>query len=246
MQRLYFSFLAGALCACLGLYAPVVFAAGLQISPIRIFLSKDRKVTAFRIKNMTAKTMLLQGKVMRWQQQKDENVYTPSEDILLAPPIVSIAPGQTQIFRVAMRHVNPSEKELSYRLFLQEVIEQAKRDKPGLHFALRIGLPVFIAPVKKLPDNVQWKAWKDNKNLYIKASNLGNSHVQVSHLLLLEKKEKKPYLDKNVFRYLLPGMSYTWKLSLNTKTKLKLKPTQLSQLEATTDAGVLNSEIAIS
>ena len=64
----------------------------------------------------------------------------------MSPPIATIAPDKEQIIRVGLRRAPDKERELSYRLFLQEVPAPPKPGFQGLQVALRVGLPVFVQP----------------------------------------------------------------------------------------------------
>ena len=231
-------------CLCCGL--SISSASGLQISPVRIHLSKQQGVTSFTVTNSTNKEVVLQGEIKQWRQAGEQELYSASDDLILAPPIVAIPPGKSQIFRVAVRNHKPSDEEQSYRVYLQEVVSQLDKEKAGLHFALRIGLPVFIAPKTSLPKKVKWDVKTKKGEVLLTATNLSNVHVQISHLLLVDKKKNNPIIDKSVFRYLLPGKSYTWHLKTKKKAQEFMDSIKLSKLEAKTDQGVLNSDISIS
>lgn len=232
--------------ACLFLSGQFCFASGLQISPIRIDFKNGQRISSFTVTNLKNSAIVLQSEVKKWRQKDSKNIYNKQNEVFIAPPIIKIKSGQSQIFRVALRSDLYGILEKPYRIFLQEVVSKITKSKAGLHFAMRIGLPVFIAPTKALAKDVKWSLKKVNQQIFIKAENLGNRHVQVTHLKIINPKNKQALVNKKVFHYLLAGKSYTWKLNSEKKAQQFLKEIKLTKLEVITNGRILQSELQIS
>lgn len=232
--------------ACLFLYGIMTQASGLQVAPVRLQLQPQQKVIAFRVRNLNKQAVILQTTIKQWHQENGEDYYQAQDDIFISPPIISIPAGATQIFRAAIRRPLSTTKEQSYRLFLQEVIGEAQKRKGGLHFAVRIGVPLFIAPKTIKQQKIKWLINKTAQTINVTAINNANTHVQISHIKLVDDKTKKIILDENVFHYLLAGQQYSWRFDKNKKAVKQLKRIKQAHLQVTSDIGPLSEGISIS
>lgn len=221
-------------------------ASGLQISPVRLFFNSKTKVVAFSIRNLTEQPVLLQTSIKKWQQKNQKEIYFSQSELLVAPPIVQIKPGERQTFRVALRKVlSALKEEQTYRLFLQEVITEKQKKQRGLHFAVRVGLPIFIEPQIIEPTKLSWKLQKSSTGFALTATNLTNHHVQITKISVGADDHGQMVVDKKVFQYLLANRSYTWRLS-KKDFKSSHKKGELKIIKVVTDFGVLKFPLAIS
>ena len=144
--------------------------------------------------------------------------------------------------RVGIRRAPDRNKELSYRLFLQEVPPPPKPGFQGLVVALRIGLPVFVAPAQgKAEPRVTWKAARlpDNK-LEITATNDGTAHLQVADISVLSPEGGNTLATHSGLTYVLPDQRRNWALPLTAPlgaSRIRVK--------AVTDAGTLDADVEL-
>jgi len=119
----------------------------LRVGPTRIDLSTRRPVVALEVQNSADVATLAQIDVFTWTQEGAGDVLVPTTDVIATPLVISLAAGETRVVRVGLREPNRTAIERSYRLFVREV---APTFAPGtgLHFALRIGVPVFALPAE--------------------------------------------------------------------------------------------------
>ncbi len=89
-----------------------------------------------------------------------EDRYAPAKHLLATPLIFNLRLGQSQIVCVGMRRPLAGPIERSYRLFLSEPTMQRwdSGEVVGLHVALRISVPVFVAPTMPARMHVKWRA----------------------------------------------------------------------------------------
>ena len=128
---------------------PSVAQAGVfSISPVRIYMvAKDRAV-AVTVNNEGDEPIVLQADMYTWKQKPGgEDLLTLTEDLILAPPIVKLAPRSRQVLRLATLSARPTNEQLTYRLIVREVPEAIPAEKTlQLQLALAFSLPVFITP----------------------------------------------------------------------------------------------------
>lgn len=212
----------------------------INIAPVRLNLSAEQSVTSLVVSNQRDQAIILQAKAMRWTQKKGGDVYTDSRDILVTPLIVKLPPRSTQIIRVATRRP-PAHHELAYRIFFQEVLPRTKPSKPGvhIHMVLRIGIPLFITPLKTVPKQYVWHAQRLPHNLLqISLTNKSNAHLQVIDFTVTNPGSKQPIaVDGTPPVYVLPGRTAVWKV------KLKQTPGKVLHVNAKTDSGDISADI---
>lgn len=207
--------LAGALAAS----APVAHASGLQVSPIGLRLATSSPAEAMWLTNTGSGTIHAQVRVFRWTQVDGKDVLEPSRDLVVSPPMVSIAPGDRQLVRV-IRQVSPATDgtETAYRVLVDELPVDGS-DKPGLNFVLRYSVPVFLAPAgdpgMKATLQASWETTPDGPRLRVR--NQGNGHAQIADVTWQGSDGKRSPLLPGLVGYTLPGATMSWKLPENAQ-----------------------------
>lgn len=219
-------------------------AAGWEIDPVRIELSTQQQTSALSIKNTTAQSTSIQIQAVAWSQSDGKDIYTPTKELLVSPPIVTIAPKSEQIIRVALRRDADAAKELTYRLNLQELPPKQSASFTGVKVALRITLPVFVQSLmgEAMP-KMEWNIYRmQDDQLKVTLRNSGNAHVQISDFALYVPGNDKSIAGESGSSYVLEGQTHEWMLkanSLNDLTNNRLRIT------AFTDANNIDTEIAL-
>src|SRR5450631_2234322 len=228
---------------CAGI-AAVANAGSFQVSPIRIELSGAQRTGVLTIRNDLPDPVVLQIELSEWSQRDGEDVYTATSDLLATPPIVTIAGGREQVFRVGLRRAPDPTRELAYRVFLQEVVPPPAPDFKGLQVALRVGVPAFVKPVA--PGAKPIASWTGRMTpegkLAVAVRNSGNAHVQVIDLKLTAVGSDTVVASTERMSYLLADQSREWLLDL--KSALPAGVTRL-HLMAQTDAGPIEAELVL-
>lgn len=170
----------------LTLLAGQATAAGVQISPTRVNLDGERRVVALTLDNASDREISFQTELAEWTQTEEGDHYEPTSELLVTPPIFTVPAGEQQILRVGLRRPPEQDRELSYRLFIQELPESTPEDFTGLQVVLRMSLPVFVAPAGGKPDHdLSWRlGYDDGGQPRLEVRNRGNGHAQISNLAL--------------------------------------------------------------
>ncbi len=213
-------------------------ASTFSIAPVRVELSQVKRTEVLTLRNEEDSPVVLQASVHLWSQTDGEDQLADTRDLLSTPPVFTLAPRSEQIIRVAMRNAIDSKQERSYRLILQEVLPEAPAGFTGLRVALKMSLPIFIAPANTTHSAVAWQARRtDATHVEIAAQNDGDAHLQITDFTL--ESPGIPALRQSVSRYVLPGSRITWLLYA---TELDSSATEL-KLHAFTDQGEISQEI---
>jgi fimbrial chaperone protein len=184
--------------------------------------------------------VLVQGEALAWSQQDGKDELVPTRELLISPPMFKLAAGGKQTVRIALLRPPDPARELTYRVYLQEVPPPPAAGQPTVTTALRLSLPVFVLPPKvaALPV-LNWRAAPSATGLNLTLANDGNAHIQVS-ALKLSLPDGSLLAEEKVFTYVLPGQAHSWDIPL----KQPLRGDKL-KLSAQTDNGAVHAEIGL-
>jgi fimbrial chaperone protein len=223
--------------------APQASRAGsFEVNPIRVDLSPAASSAAVTVRNSGAESVVVQVSVQAWSQADGKDVLGPTSEVIISPPIATIAAGQEQVIRIGLRRAPDADKELSYRLFLQEVPPPPQPGFQGLQVALRIGLPIFVQPRSgPAKATLVWDAQLSAPDsVSLKLQNRGTGHIQISDVAMFLPGGKEPVAAHSSLSYVLPGQSREWQLPLKQPG---VKKSDRLRLKVATDAGSVDTEI---
>lgn len=139
-------------------YPASLQAAGLAISPVVVEVNSPRKSVAITVTNDSDRALTFQTDTMVWRQVNGLDQYEPTDELLVVPPIVEIAPNASQLFRVTLRVPVDSPVERTYRLILEDITEaSAVAEEGSVAFKFVHNLPVMVAPAGKIVNALRWK-----------------------------------------------------------------------------------------
>lgn len=186
-------------------------AGSFAISPVRVELSRAAATGALTIRNQEAAPVVVQAELLAWDQADGEDRLAPTRDVLVSPAVFTLAAGGSQLVRVALRRDADPQRELSYRLLLTEVPSGAGPSATGLNVALRLSLPVFVAPDRPAAARVGWSASREaGGSLALTARNSGDAHARVLRFGVVAPGGDFAAPPRDVAAYILPGQSRTW------------------------------------
>jgi len=203
---------------CLAVAAPAA-ASTFNISPIRVQLSAAHRTGVLTLTNAEDQPVVIQVRLVAWSQQNGEEQLDETREMLVTPPVLQIPANSEQIVRVALRRDPDPARELSYRVIFEEVPQAAPDNVVGLRVALRLSVPIFVAPAHgDSSADLAWEAhWLSEGKLEVAASNHGTGHLQVSGFDVQMEGVKDP-LRAITAKYVLPGSRMTWTLTPDAST----------------------------
>jgi len=181
-------------------------AGAFSVSPVRIHMTSRERVVAVSIANEGETEVALQADLNTWKQAADgTDELQPTEDLILAPPIIRLAPGARQVVRLALLRPADAQRQLTYRLIVREVpeITQPKDQTIQVPITLALSMPVFITPPgarRLLECDVQRP---DEKTLGASCLNSGNAYAQVREVVW--RRDEKEVARFEGGTYILPG-----------------------------------------
>lgn len=195
--------------ALLAAAAPSAAEAGtLQVDPISVEISADRKTASIRVKNEDKAPVVVRAYALNWAQADGKDVYSETTALILSPPVATIAPGATQLIRVGLR--SASSASTPYRIMIEEVPQA--RPGQGIQVALRLNLPLFVNMAQGSADTLRWSTFKEAGGSWaIEARNPSKDYVRIDPTEASKQTglAQSPAVISGV---ILPGSSRRWSL----------------------------------
>ncbi|HEY5599971.1 MAG TPA: fimbria/pilus periplasmic chaperone, partial [Candidatus Manganitrophaceae bacterium] len=166
----------------ISLFPRPLYAGSFKVVPIKLFLDAKTKTSAVTVTNNSNEKVTLQLEALEWSQnEKGEDFYAPTKEILFFPKIFSLEKNEEKIVRVGYQGPPSGGREKTYRLYFEE-LPVSKPGETAIKMALRIGVPIFITPLKELKEKAIENMEFYEGRLRVKIKNGGNRHFIVGAL----------------------------------------------------------------
>src|SRR3990167_5797721 len=173
---------------------------------VRIYLSQQHSIDTVQVTNPGDTAANLQAQVYAWTMVDSKDNLTPSNDLIVSPPIMKVPPHKTQLMRLGWRKPTALATEKMYRLFVTEITPEKPLTQTGVRIRLRLGIPVFIAPANPVY-RLEWTSQGlSGKKFKVKVTNTGNVHVNLGIVDLYTDDDKKVGTFPSAV-YVFPGQS---------------------------------------
>lgn len=214
--------------AALLLYGAGAQATGLQVTPTSLIVAANRSATGVWLSNTGDQPLHAQIRVYHWSQEHGADELTPSEDLIISPPMVELAVGASQFVRVLRPGPAPAQREDAFRILVDELpIDEPASAKPAptgegsaVRFVLRYSLPVFLAPPDSDPALAQLEGEVDGTasppRLIVR--NRSGVHAQLGNLVLVSAQGERRELSPGLLGYVLAGQTMRWELHADAAT----------------------------
>jgi fimbrial chaperone protein len=182
---------------------------GLTVIPVTFELTPGQMTAVLNIQNHTDIETDFQVRPFAWDQSGGDDHLTPTNDLIVSPPLGRIAVGGQQVVRLVLRR--PAQgQETSYRILIDQV---PPPPRPGVvNMALRLSIPVFVEPPTRNAAHVQWSIQSDGAAYYLVAVNSGGRHEAFRNMVLTSADGRPIALEPNVSPYVLPHATRRWRI----------------------------------
>jgi len=189
-------------------------AQAITVSPLRADLSAAQPVGVVTVRNDDPRfPTIVQVRPNGWQVVDDADRYEPTRELAVSPSIFKLEPGQTQVVRLSLRVPADRRAERLYRLFLQQVPDEAEQSRRAgnVRFLFNVGIPVVVAPSENrdAAPKVTWRIESRPGGEYrLRASNEGTAHLKLTGVSLPADSGEVRVVSGPT--YLLPGTERAW------------------------------------
>jgi fimbrial chaperone protein len=197
--------------------AAPALSGSFQASPTRLHMGLRERATSLHLANTGQETLVLHAEVMRWtQDSQGQDMLEPSNDLVLSPPVVTLAPGMQQVVRLARLTLPDAQQPPSYRLIVREMAT-ASHTPPAasgqVPFLLAMSLPVFISPAQPMR-RMNCTPEPPPAKLVLGCTNEGNVFARVLRMVLGDPAQ--PTAQFSGATYVLPGARQRFVLQAET------------------------------
>ncbi|HYF19409.1 MAG TPA: fimbria/pilus periplasmic chaperone, partial [Ramlibacter sp.] len=117
-----------------------------SVTPIRADLKPGSLTETITVGNDSKSPLRVSVRLMEWtQDEKGEDVYKESGDLVYFPRQMDIGAGARRVVRLGAKNI-PPDRERAYRLFIEEMGSPLEGASTGVSFYFRFGVPIFVAP----------------------------------------------------------------------------------------------------
>ena len=196
----------------------------LAVQPVNIFLHAGEQATTLGVTNQAATDTAVQVRAYLWTQKDGVDTLTPTNDLLVSPPIATISARSTQIIRLVQK-TSPAQKETTYRILVDQIPSAAS---PGMiRIVLRLSIPIFAEPMVRANPHDTFKLERHGDTLTLIGSNDGNRHDALHKLELHAPDGLTLQPSRSASPYLLTGSVQHW-LMVGSKLPDSVKQMELS------------------
>lgn len=203
------------------------FAGVFSVTPVRIFMTPRDRVIAVTITNEGDTEVALQADISTWTQKPDgTDELTLTEDMILSPPIIRLAPRARQVVRLAMLKPADASRQLTYRMVMREVPEATtpKSDTMEVPVSLALSMPVFLTPPPAKREVSCKAARGDAQAVQAICTNSGTAYAQFREITLRRADAVLARFEGG--NYVLPGISKS--IALKSDKPVAAGPAQMN------------------
>lgn len=183
--------------------APAATLAGsFSVVPVRVLFAPRDRAVAVTLTNLADTPVVLGAELYQWEQKPDGSDHlTPSEDLVLAPPLIRLAPKAQQVVRLALLRAPDPQTQLTFRMIVREQ-PQAGAATPAVNIPVSVAmsLPVFVTP-----PGARWDIDCTSREAEVRCTNSGTATALVRSARLEQGGKVVARFDGGA--YLLPGAS---------------------------------------
>jgi fimbrial chaperone protein len=229
--------LAAGLAALLGFGS--VSAQSLTVLPVRIQLAPKQMVTSLTLINQGDAETSVQIRVLAWGQSGGNEELTPTDDVLISPPIATIGAGGTQVVRLVLGR-KPQGRESTYRILVDQI---PPASSPGtVRIALRLSIPVFAEPATRTAARMKYHIESKDGQATLVALNEGSRHETIRELGLTTSTGDGLNAAASASPYILAGATRRWPITTSSRVPL---PGDTLRMTGRGEAGAVDRTIAV-
>lgn len=126
---------------------PAISYASYTISPVKVQIDKDKKITTITLTNTNDGERRFQLVALKLQNENGKDVFKETKDLLVTPVMFKLAAGKTQTIRMATKdNVMYTEQANGYKLNIRELPHQDPKLAQGavINLVTEFQLPVSV------------------------------------------------------------------------------------------------------
>lgn len=189
-----------------------------SVDPLLIELDGQTNSAVLTLTNPTAKEIRFEIRAFAWDQMPPDGAMqlTPTEDVVIFPPLITLKPRMTQRVRVGTT-ASPGSVERSFRIMIEELpAGDAPPATNQVAIRTRVGIPVFLAPGKPARSGNIASTTIKNRTVNVTLQNTGTVHAMVDEVVIrgMAAADEQAFEQSIQGWYVLAGKSRSWTYTL--------------------------------
>ncbi|CAN5245947.1 molecular chaperone [soil metagenome] len=209
-------------CVALAVIGAPVTASTVVLWPVDPVIANGETATGVWVENKGKEPVTLQIRSLGWSQTDGQDHFRNQNEVVVSPPIATVAAGQRQLVRIIRRTPGSTgSAERSYRLLIDEIPPAFNPAKPGeataqLGVQMRYSIPLFTydgAAAAAVPD-LHARIELTNEKRFLVISNSGDRHARLLDLRTVSG-TRSTAIVSGLVGYVLPGQTARFELPGN-------------------------------
>lgn len=181
--------------------------ANVSLAPLRIEMDGEQRAETLRVFNPSGRPIGVQVRAFGWKQENGEDAFFPSNAVTVSPSIITIASGETQIFRVVRRDL-AAQGERRFRVAIDQLPDPELMRAGEAQARIRFTIPMFFDRASAAPVNMGWTFGRDG----LRAQNSGEQTARMVNLALTTAGGQPVPVDTTGLHYVHGGSALNWPL----------------------------------
>lgn len=194
-------------------FSNAAFAQGLNLRVTPVSINAEAPVSSGKLtlSNSGDRPLRVQVRVFEWVQRNGKNMYIPTKNVAVSPPMMTMRPGSDSVLRVVRVGKKPLAGQETYRVIIDQLPDASvtKTGKQAVSFVIRHSIPVVFSAKGDFNSRVKWSAKRVGKSYQLTAVNNGNAYERISDIKLMAG-NKVAGSTKGLAGYVLPGSTMTF------------------------------------
>lgn len=159
-------------------------AQGLRVSPVVLDVPAPGATATLTLRNEGRGPVTIQSRSFRWRQNGGRETLERTSDLVVSPPATRLPPGASQTIRVVRTAKTPLRSEEAYRVIINEIPDQSRRQGGAVAFTTELRIPVFFTPQGARNAAVSWSLQRHGRTDYLVGRNRGEVRLRLSDITL--------------------------------------------------------------
>ena len=216
-----------------------------SIDPLLVQLDADNRNAVMTITNTSSRELRFEIKAYTWDHSTSGMMQlAPTTDVVVFPPLVTMTPRSTQRVRIGT-DVPQGAVEKSYRLMVEELPGgAAAAARTQVAVRTRVGVPVFLAPVKPVRSGRMDPVTVDKGLVTIPLTNTGTIYAMVDEVSVRGMAAPDmPVFDESLKGwYVLAGKTRAWTYTIQPA---QCRLVKFLEVEATAHDRVITQRVEL-
>ena len=118
-------------------------AASLRVAPV-VLDAGTAATTTLRVWNTDKAPVKIQVRVYRWTRDGNDDVLTPTKDVVVSPPLSSLKPGGENLIRIVRVAEAPVSGREAYRVLVDQLPDPKARKAGVVSVLVRHAIPLYF------------------------------------------------------------------------------------------------------